>query len=115
MKTIEIAFTTADYNEVDNLINVASIEDVNKIKKVAELLRPVSKDLHSFNIDVILFDIPEGSDFRYDVGYVRCYIGFDGRLSLYQYFQSKWDSGLQIESEEINLTELETYLNKQKL
>lgn len=113
MKTIDIAFTTDDYNAPDHLINVATIEDVETIYKVGKALKDLSREVFSVNVDVVLFDIPEDSDFRYDVTYVICYIGLNGEVTAYQYFQSKYDASIQIESDAINLDELVEFLNKE--
>lgn len=110
MKTIEIAFTTSAWDSPETLVNVASLEDIEKIYRVANALKDVAKDVFSFAVDAVLFDVPENSEFRYDVGYVRCYIGLNGEVSAYQYFQSKWDASLQIESESIDLEALKEYL-----
>ena len=108
METIGIAFTTENFNTPEKLVNVSSPEQIKKIYEVAEALKPFQKDLFSFNMDMVLFDIPEDCDFRYDIGYLRCYIDVfgDGKISVYQYFQNKWDSAIQIESESIDLEEL---------
>lgn len=110
MKTVEIAFST-EYTDVpDYLENIASLEDIEKIYRVANALKDVSKDVFSFAVDAVLFDIPEDCEFRYDVAYVRCYIGLNGEVSAYQYFQNKWDASVQIESESIDLEALKEYL-----
>lgn len=112
MKTIKVAFTTCDFNSPEHLVNVASLEDIEKILNVAKVLTPFYNEVFSVAIDVVLFDLPEDSEFRYDVAYVRCYIGVNGEVSAYQYFQSKWDAATQIESESIDLEELKEYLTK---
>lgn len=110
MKTVEVAFTTDHWDSPENLINIASLEDIEKIYRVGNALKDVAKDVFSFAVDTILFDIPEDCEFRYDVAYVRCYIGLNGEISAYQYFQNKWDAGVQIESESIDLEALKEYL-----
>lgn len=112
MKTIEIAFTTSDYNTPDELINVATLENIEKIYKMADALKGMAKDLHFFAVDVVLFDIPEDSEFRYNVSYVKCYLSTDGEVTAYQYFQNKYDAGDQIESDYIDLKELKRYLSE---
>ena len=110
MKTVEIAFTTDEWDLPENLVNVASLEDIEKIYRVANALKDVAKDVFSFAVDTVLFDIPEDCEFRYEVAYVRCYIGLNGEISAYQYFQNKWDASVQIESESIDLEALKEYL-----
>lgn len=110
MKTIEIDFSTDEWDTPKNLVNIASLEDIEKIYKVGNALKDVAKDVFSFAVDVVLFDIPEDCEFRYDVAYVRCYIGLNGEISAYQYFQNKWDASSQIESERIDLEVLKEYL-----
>lgn len=110
MKTIEILFNTDEWDAPENLVNVASLEDIEKIYRVANALKDVAKDMFSFAVDAVLFDIPEDCEFMYDVGYVRCYIGLNGEVSAYQYFESKWDASVQIESESIDLEALKEYL-----
>jgi len=110
MKTIEVGFTTDSWDAPEELVNIALLEDIEKIFRVAEALKPVAKDVFSFAVDTVIFDIPEDCEFRYDVAYVRCYIGLEGEVSAYQYFQNKWDAGVQIESNSIDLDELKRYL-----
>lgn len=110
MKTIEIAFTTDEWYAPETLVNVASLEDIKKIYRVADAIKDVAKDVFSFAVDAVLFDVPENNEFMYNVAYVRCYIGLNGEVSAYQYFQSKWDASLQIESESIDLEALKEYL-----
>ncbi len=105
-------FYTEGLDIPKELVKVAEVSTINKIFEIAKVLQPYQKDLFSFNVDAVLFDLPEDSDFRYDVAYVRCYVGINGEVSAYQYFQSKWDSSSQIESEEIDLIELKESLNK---
>lgn len=114
MKTLGIAFSTDGLDEPEHLINVATIEDVETIYKVGEALKELSREVFSVNVDLVLFDMPEDSDFRYDVAYVTCYIGLNGEVTAYQYFQSKYDASIQIESDAINLDELVEFLNKGK-
>lgn len=114
MKTIEIAFTTNDYNTPDELINVATLEDIEKIYKIADALKGVERDLISFAVNVELFGIPEDSEFRHNVSYVMCYLNTDGEVSAYQYFQSKYDASDLIESDYIDLKELKRYLSEKE-
>ena len=110
MKTIEVVFTTNDYDAPERLINVATLEDIEKIYKIADALKGMERDLFSFAVDVVLFDIPEDSEFRYNVSYVKCYLSKDGEVSAYQYFQGKYDARDQVESDCIDLKELKRYL-----
>ena len=112
MKTIEIAFTTREYDTLDELINVATLEDIEKIYKIAEALKGKTKDLTSFAVNVVLFDIPENSEFKYNVAYVTCYIGLNGEINAYQYFQNKYDARDQMESDYIDLEKLKKYLSE---
>lgn len=112
MKTIGITFTTSEYDTPDELINVATLEDIEKIYKIADALKGMERDLFSFAVDVELFGIPEDSEFRHNVSYVKCYLNTDGEVSAYQYFQSKYDTRDQIESDYIDLKELKRYLSE---
>lgn len=110
MKTIGVAFTTIDYDTPERLINVATLEDIEKIYKMAEALRGMEKDLFYFAVDATLFDIPKDCEFRYNVSYLKCYLSTDGEVGVYQYLQGKYDAGDQVESVYIDLKELKRYL-----
>lgn len=115
MKTIEVGFTTIDYDTPKRLINVATLEDIEKIYKMAEALRGMERDLIFFAVDATLFDIPKDCEFRYDVSYVKCYLSKDGEVSAYQYLQGKYDARDQVESDYIDLKELKKYLIKKQI
>lgn len=112
MKTIGTAFTTSGYDTPDELINVATLEDIEKIYKIADALKGMEKNLFYFTVGVMLFDIPDDSEFRYNVSYVKCYLNTGGEVGAYQYFQSKYDASEQIESDYIDLKELKKYLSE---
>lgn len=109
METIGISYSTID-DEPDKLINVACLEDVEKILEISHILRNFSRDISSVNIRVTLFDLPEDSEFRYNVSYVKCFIDIKGKVFVYQYFQGKYDSSDMIESECIDLDDLLNFL-----
>ena len=110
METIGVDFTTIDYDTPERLINVATLEDIEKIYKMAEALRGMERDLIYFSVDATLFDIPKDCEFRYNVSYVKCYLNTDGGVGVYQFFQEKYDAGDQVESDYIDLKELKRYL-----
>lgn len=113
MKTIYVEYKSSDFSEApDELENVATTYEINKIKDVVNALWAVKSKVFSVNVDVQLFAL-KTNDWRWDVSYVTVYLpssGKTGDVKLFQYLQSKYDAADSIESEGFTLKELEDFL-----
>lgn len=119
MKTIQVAFNSGENGEApDELESTVTAKDIQTIKDVVNVLWSEESKVFSVNINVQLFVPIDGdNDWAWDINYVTAYLPINGKMedvSLYQYYQNKYDAKDSIESEGISLGELEGLLEINK-
>ncbi len=116
METVNVTFRSNEYSNAPNELEcVATLEDIQKIRDTVKEVRALKTcdNIDTLVLNITLYSYPNEVNWKSDVNHVSVHVigpNASDDINVYQFYQSKWDAGDQIESDQISLNKLEKYL-----